>query len=204
MDMLDPRDAILYAACPLVPAPTLGVFSPLCAPGKRLVAARDGLYVEARSLALHFCVRVADVPMPYGTVEPFVRLLRGPIPREVLDTIRTLSLGASPTEVAFAVLAGDAGYRMVELDPLSASASHVRYAEVDCPERLVLDVHSHGEHGAYFSGTDDASDLSRQGPYIAGVIAPREQPGCTRTVWRAVCPPYLVDLDLELMRGVFA
>lgn len=204
MDMHDTRDAILYSACPLMPAPTLGSFVPLVEPGKRLIAARDGLYLEARSLALHLCVRVSVVPMPYGPIEPFVRLLSGPIPREVLETIRVASLSASPTEVAFAVLADMDGYRVVELEALSASASHVRYAEVDGPERLVLDMHSHGEHGAYFSGTDDDSDLSRQGPYIAGVIAPRAQPGMTRTAWRAVCPPYLVDLDLELLRGVFA
>lgn len=201
---LDARDAVLYSACPLVMAPTLGTFVPLAEPGKRLVAAADGLYLEARSTALHWLLKVAAVPMPYGPVTPFLHLPAGPVPKALLDEIYQRALRASPREIAFTVLDAHGSYELVEPTMHSASSGHVTYTEVADAARLVLDVHSHGEHAAYFSSTDDASDLSRGGPYIAGVIAPRTERSQTRLAWRAVCPPYLIALDPHLMQGVFA
>lgn len=204
--LADPRDAILYAACPLVMAPTFASFAPLDAPGKRLVAAADGLYLEAKSPALHWLLRLNATPMPYGRVTPFLRLTNGPIRRAMLLRITDQAMAASPNEIAFGIEADGPGYRLTVPDTHSASPGHVSYQDAFHPDHLVLDVHSHGEGSAYFSGTDDASDLSRAGPYLAGVIAPRKDYASTRLVFRAVAAPYLIELaaDDALLLGVFA
>lgn len=194
---MDARDAILYSTCPLEPAPTLGAFQPLEVSGRRLLAARDGLYLEARSPALHWLLRVAPLPMPYGPLQPFLRLANGPVPMATLYEIANRSRQASPSEIAFGVQAQDEGYELLQPVQISASAGHVTYQDSFDADRLVLDVHSHGRGEAYFSGTDDASDLSRIGPYIAAVIAPRETYGATRMVFRAVCSPYLIPIDFS-------
>lgn len=201
---MDARDAILYATCPLVPAPTLAPFEPLGAPGKRLIAARDGMYLEARSHALHCLQRVAEFPTPYGLVSPFLRLLAGPVPAAMIREIARQSLSASPFEIAFIIHREAEQYVLHTPQPISASAGHVTYADERDPDRLVLDIHSHGAGRAFFSVTDDQSDLSRQGPYIAGVIAPRLEPAKTRMTFRLVCPPYLIDLDAESLKDVIA
>jgi PRTRC genetic system protein A len=204
---LDPRDAALYAACPLAPAPTLGTFVPLATPGKRLVAARDGLYLEARSPVLHWLLRVAAVTLPYGPVTAFVRLAHGPMPTRLLAEIAQASLQASPDEIAFGIEAGADGYTL-HVPPIDhASPVAVSYQDAFDPDRLVLDIHSHGAHGAaFFSRTDDASDLSRAGPYLAAVIVPGATFAQSRLTLRAVCAPYLLSLDEQpaLLEGLFA
>lgn len=204
---IDPRDTILYAACPLVMAPTFGQFEPLSAPGKRLIATRDGLYHEARSDVLHWLLPLVAMPMPYGELTPFLRLVHGPIPRHMLFTMADDSLRASPKEIAFGVEA-DADKYALTIPPItSATAAHVTYEDAFDANRLVLDLHSHGEHGqAFFSATDDASDLSRTGPYLAAVIVPRRTYGKSELTFRAVAAPYLISLDDHdaLLSEVFA
>lgn len=203
----DARDSILYAACPLTPAPTFAPFAPLTVPGKRLVGARDGLYLEARSPALHWLLRVVALPLPYGPVTPFLRPALGPLPRTMLFEIARASLAASPNEIAFGIEATAEGYALT-LPPINhASPVAVSYQDAFDPDHLVLDIHSHGEHGqAFFSATDDASDLSRAGPYLAAVIVPGRTYGQSRLTLRAVAAPYLIPLDdqPELLEGLFA
>jgi len=87
----------------------------------------------------------------------------------------------------------------------SASAAHVRYVDTTDDRRLVFDLHSHAGGSAYFSQTDDVSDGSRPGPYIAVVVGhcEREVP---ELVARVVLPPYLVPITIEklLLDGVLA
>ena len=202
----DPRDCVLHAACPMVMAPTLGTFMPLEGPGKRLIAARDGIYLEARSEVLHWLLKVSSLPMPYGVVSPFLTLLHGPMPLKHLYAMADQALDVSPAEIAFAVQHRGAGYELLLPASTSASRSHVTYNDTFHPGRLVLDLHSHGEGNAYFSGTDDTSDASRTEIYIAAVIAPRTTYSKTRLAWRAVCAPYLIPLDddTNLVKELFA
>lgn len=202
----DPRDAILHAACPLVMAPTFGAFVPLQATGKRLVGAADGLYLEARSPALHWLLRLNAVPMPYGRLTPFLRLANGPVPMALLYRLADLAREASPNEIAFGIQTDGPGYSLVVPEIDTASPVHVTYQDAFDADRLVLDIHSHGEGAAFFSETDDASDLSRAGPYLAGVIAPRRTYASSGLTFRAVAAPYLIELpaDAGLLQGLFA
>lgn len=197
-------DEILYSACPIHPAPTFAGFQPLTAPGKRLIAARDGLYLEAFSPAMHVLQPVAAVPTPYGEVTPFIRLHNGRIPRQLLHQVASESLSASPSEVAFIIHREAGGYSLHTPTTISASAGHISYHDTRDSDQLVVDIHSHGAAGAFFSSRDDASDLSRQGPYIAGVIAPRTDPKDTRVIFRLVCPPYLIPLPANAIKELFA
>lgn len=198
---LSPLDAAIQSSCPTALAPHHGELSPLLA-GKRLILAADGLYLEVRSTALHALQRIAVLQTPYGTVEPFLRLASGPIPRGLLRRA-TEAAAATRDEVAFAIVAdGQGGYALVQPEVHSASASHITYADALPDDLLVLDIHSHGEGRAFFSSTDNASDLARPGPYIALVIG-----RCSTTpeiASRLVAPPYLVPLKPEQVRPLVA
>ena len=198
MEFQDKRDAILHAACPMVVAPTFGQFEPMQVPGKRMVAARDGIYLEARSAALHWLLLVSEVPLPYGVVKPFLRAINGPVPSRMFYDIADRSLQASPAEIAFGIQSmQDGSYELKVPVVISANASHVTYHDSFEADHLVFDIHSHGQADAFFSGTDDESDLSRLGPYIAGVIAPRTTYASTRMSFRAVCAPFLIPLEWD-------
>jgi PRTRC genetic system protein A len=77
----------------------------------------------------------------------------------------------------------------------------VRYddAVVDC-ERLALDLHSHGIHHAYFSGTDDASDLARPGPHLSLVVGRCTSVEEARMAVRLCCAPFLIPVPLVLLK----
>lgn len=202
MTSRDPRDAILLQCCPIHPAPVFGSPELLDEPGRRLWACADGLYLEVRSPVLHWLLLVAQVPMPYGRLSPFVRLLNGAIPSTLMQDIAQQSLAASPSEVAFGIQWTDSGYELIVPPVLSCDANHVAYRDTFDPARLVLDIHSHGQHAAYFSPTDDASDSSRIGPYLAAVIGPRYPLADSELALRAVCAPYLIPLPAEALSVV--
>jgi PRTRC genetic system protein A len=198
---LSPLDAAIQSSCPTVLAPHQGELPPLRA-GKRLILAADGLYLEVRSTSLHVLQRIAVLQTPYGTVAPFVRLACGPIPRDLLRRA-TEAAAATRVEVAFAIVAdGQGGYALVQPEVHSASASHITYADALPDDLLVLDIHSHGEGAAFFSSTDNASDLARPGPYIALVIGRCST--APEIAARLVAPPWLCSIPPESLRPLLS
>jgi len=198
---LSPLDAAIQSSCPTALAPHHGELSPLLA-GKRLILASDGLYLEVRSTALHALQRIAVLQTPYGTVEPFLRLASGPIPRDLLRRA-TDAAAATRDEVAFAIVAdGQGGYSLVQPEVHSASASHITYADALPDDLLVLDIHSHGDGHAFFSAADDASDLSRPGPYIALVVGRCST--APEIAARLVAPPWLSSIPPESLRPLLS
>lgn len=201
MAELSALDRAIQGSCPTLMAPHQGELEPLVA-GKRLIIAADGLYLEVRSAALHACQRVAAFTSPYGSVEPFLRLSNGPVPPDLLREA-VQAAGATRNEVAFGIVAGEEqGYRLVAPEVASASASHITYADTLPDDRLVIDLHSHGEGRGFFSRTDDASDLARPGPYIALVVG-----RCStepEIVARLVAPPWLVPIPIQSLRPLIS
>lgn len=195
---MHPADTVLFAATPLVPAPRFGTVDALPVGAKRILGAADGVYVEARTHAWDVCARIADCPLPYGPLLPRLRCPAGPIPAALVQEFIAVACAHPDREVAAAIVLApdDSQFSLIWPEIESSSAGHVRYIDdaID-DDRLLLDLHSHAGHAAYFSRTDDASDRSRKGPYLAAVVGRCGEPQPELAV-RLVLSPYLIPLSL--------
>lgn len=191
----DKRDDVLVAVCPPIPIPRFGSLDDLAVGRKRFLLAADGVYLEVRSEALHARLRISAVALPYGPTEEFLRPTGGPLDVSWLGQLANIALRDGTQEVAAGVVRGANGWTLVQPPVLSASGSHVRYMDVFDDKSLLIDMHSHGAHAEYFSATDDLSDLSREGPYIAVVLGRCESRETLKSCIRLVCPPYLIPLS---------
>lgn len=201
--MTDSRDVAVYATCPIYAAPRYAQYEPLQREGRRHVAGEDGMYIEVKSSQMHACVKIASFPMPYGPVAEFIELVNGPVPSRMLQGFVTRAVDETPKEIAGIVRVAEGTYELATPQVLSSSSAHIEYNDTEF-DHIVIDMHSHGRHKAFFSATDDASDLSRFGPYIAIVIG--ECTSYQQAQWAArfVCGANLVPLDVNgpLMKGV--
>jgi len=201
--MTDSRDAAIYNTCPIYVAPRHGCFKRLEQDGRRHVAGGDGMYIEVKSGHMHACVRIASFAMPYGHVNEFIELANGPVPSRLLQNFVTKAVDDAPHEIAAIVRPEGASYELASPHVLSSSPSHIEYSEVEL-DHIVIDIHSHGRHRAFFSATDDASDLSRFGPYVAIVVGNCTSYGEVQWAARFVCGLNLIPLDVNgpLLRGI--
>lgn len=191
----DTRDDVLFSLCPPVPVPRFGTLDDLAVGRKRFLLASDGVYLEVRSEALHARLRIAPVQLPYGSTNEFLRPAGGPLEVSWLGQLANLALCDGTREVAAGIVRGPEGWALVEPPVLSASGSHVTYADVFEDKALLIDMHSHGAHPEYFSAIDDESDMSREGPYIAVVLGRCQSRETLKSCMRFVCPPYLIPLS---------
>lgn len=170
--LLDPRDRVLLMQNPVLPMPHYGALPPLTVGERRYVLARDGLYVQARNLAVNVCVRIADsVPLPFGELVVSIELVGGLLPHAFFERMRDEALQANPNEWAALVhwQPQTRRYEWTATRSLDRSAAHIQYdASARDESRLLLDVHSHGTAPAFFSATDDSSDA--HGVYFASVL----------------------------------
>jgi PRTRC genetic system protein A len=200
---LSSRDHAIQSATPLLMQPHDGQLEPVRQGSKRLVATASGMQIHARTRALDIALTVSGVPMPYGPANDHLHLCQGRIPvnlmREFVQAART----ARTQEVAAAIVHRADRYALVWPPIYSSSDGHVRYDDsaID-DDDLVIDLHSHGTHKAYFSATDDASDMSRRGPYVAVVVGQCDTPTPVYAA-RLVLPPYLVALRQDTVEAMF-
>lgn len=194
--MLSAGQRALADACPVVCVPPLADHTPLAVPGRRWVMAGDGLYLEARSLALHVMHKVSDLHSAYGQAKQFVRTINGKVPQALLDQCVELAVSAGDKETAALIHWNQEQARYVLSTPeiISAGSTHVIYRDDSEDDLLVYDFHSHGDLPGYFSGTDDASDRSRMGPYIAAVAGHCQSMETVNVRSRMCLSPYLVNL----------
>lgn len=172
-DHLSARDACLLAATPCVMMPRFGALPDLAVHGRRYIAAQDGWYLEARSESIHVCVHLARTarPLPYGPCAECVDLRFGLLPASLIGGLRREAVKACPNEWAALVIADPmlGGYRAVRPEVETVSGGHIRYrVPPSVGDTMFLDLHSHGRHPAFFSGTDDADDA--HGIFIASVF----------------------------------
>jgi len=204
MSMVHPLDRALLAASPLLPN-LYGGLPEVAVGGKDFVGAANGVYVRAATPALRVCLPVAEGTLPFAPMGPAIIPANGPIPLALVQQFIDWAASTPAQEIAAVVEVHGQGYRLRRLLPASSGSGHVTYddGQVD-DDALVMDLHSHGRHRAYFSDTDDQSDLSRRGPYIAAVVG---QCGTANDVaLRVVLPPYLLPLRLQNLidHGVIA
>lgn len=190
-----PLDVALQAASPLL-ANRFGGLQDVGVGHKQFVGAADGVYVRSATPALRVCARVAEATLPYAPMAPSIKPANGPIPMHLIQSFMDMAAADREREIAAVIETHEGGYRLRPLQATDRSAAHVAYddRQVD-DDALVIDLHSHGRLPAYFSATDDSSDLSRRGPYlamVAGECGSRNLLAC-----RLVLSPYLIDLDLD-------
>ena len=173
--LTDRRDQIIFGETPTMMQPLYGESLPKPETGKhRFVIANDGMYVEAINPVLEVRLPVAksSIKLPYGQISTAgVQLSHGQIPKRILLDVCEKTFLCAPNEWAGLVVWDKIRkeYALYEPDVISFSAGHISYRNV-LPDKyeLVMDLHSHGNMPAFFSKTDDKSDVG--GFYIAGVI----------------------------------
>jgi len=157
-------DAALQGATPTFMVPRHEPFIPMEKPGHRFLAARDGLWLEARRAWLYLCHPLAYqpfVPMPYGDLTPVIEVQS--IPPGLVAEFLAVAKRAAPAECAAWIVWNSAtGVRRLQhMIATTGTAQTVEFSRprLDDDEHLLLDIHSHGDASAYFSGKDDLDDM---------------------------------------------
>jgi PRTRC genetic system protein A len=171
---IDPRDAALQSACPVVPVPRFGEL-PSAQPGQRVLLARNGVFLEVTRSWMRCVLKLGDLPakppLPYGVVHEHLSFAFGVIPLRLLGEFIAHGRRSLPNEAAgalvFSKTRGD--LRLVLHEVLEAEPAAIRYriGAMDADEELAIDLHTHGVLGAFWSTTDDADD---QGVKVCGVF----------------------------------
>lgn len=180
-ESLSALDRFIARTSPMVMVPKESALKQMEEPGHRYLAARDGTYLE---VSRQWCSAVLPigrtvVEMPFGAVQPRFALKCGRAPASLLKEFRRLAQAACPLEAAAWITwtqpahEGTAGtWALRVLEATSVSTDHIAYVspELAAREHLVVDIHSHGKHPAYFSRQDDEDDSEGSHVAIAVVL----------------------------------
>ena len=199
-------DSAMLAACPVAIVPGQpGDFVALISPGRRVLLAHDGVYLEARSQVLSCRVRLAECDLPFGPLTQDVTLIDGrPIARSVFDQLTHMALHAHPNEMAALITRDESGADRLIVPNQTGTLGAVTYSDADVDEsRLVSDAHSHGPFAAQFSGTDDQSDRSRIGPHVSLLFGNCHSREAVRIAARICVGSYLITLDQLALTSLF-
>jgi PRTRC genetic system protein A len=156
-------DAILQAF-PLLATPVSGQLPDAKQDGMRFAAAKDGVWREITLPWIRVRHRISEtgVAMPYGELQPAIDFRCGAVPIDLVRQFAADARSALPNEIAAAFIWNSAtdGWRYARRAATFASADRIEYREIrlEDEEQLVVDVHSHGNHPASFSSTDDVDD----------------------------------------------
>jgi len=137
------------------------------------VMSGNGLWLEAQNDLLKARVLLADIEVRgLALLEPELVLKHGRVPNAVWRSLVAICAKVYPVEF-FGVLrwVTNDSYWILIPEQRGSRAS-VTYTPV---EGAVLEVHSHPDMAAFFSGTDDADE---QGFKLYAVLGPRGQSGC--------------------------
>lgn len=191
-------DANVLSNFPLVAAMTSGAQQPAANFGTRYLVGRHGVSREITLPWIRVCQLIAPsaLPLPYGVVDNAVEFRCGPLPGAVLREFVTDAKQAHPMEAAGVFLWNEADdtWRYVRREASSVGTGHIAFPEVQPPEgeHLVIDVHSHGSHAAFFSPEDDADDMGMKVSLVLGNLE-QERPTSKMRLCMAglVQPAYL-------------
>jgi PRTRC genetic system protein A len=162
-------DLATYNAAPIVAVPVHCEFAPLIENGHRFLLAQGGLYLEVRRPWLHIIHPIAEpsstVRVPYGAVANKMEFGFGRL-GSALTQMKEFAAHAmveSPIEAAASLIWNHVTSEWALKYPKTigeATGGSIQFEQVELAEdeSLVVDLHSHGAHGAFFSGTDDADD----------------------------------------------
>lgn len=160
----DPRDQLLQSVTPVVVVPVFGHPLPrLEGSSHRFLIASNGVWMELARPWLHLVTKVGDIfagRLPAGEISGEVSVLK-PVPKELFRHFVRLASETPDVEIAAFITLNDAGhYQLKMAEVIENSGSHINYR---CPtlsggEEVVVDMHSHARHPAFFSKTDNIDD----------------------------------------------
>jgi len=177
---MDPRDAALQAACPVLAAPRFGAL-PDMPNGQRLIAGAGSLYVQIKLdwLDCIHCLTPAglDMPLPYGEVGERLNFSFGVLPIRLIESFIDAGRRGLPDEVAGALIYSrrTRALRLAPCTPVRASPVRIDYRvpAMAADETLAVDLHTHGAGPAFWSADDDRDD---RGIKVAGVLGRLDRP----------------------------
>jgi len=193
---MDPRDAALQSACPVVIAPRFGTL-PDMGLGQRLVVAANGLFVQVKLDWLD-CIQCLtpegiDVPLPYGLMQERLCFAFGVLPIRLIDQFVEAGRRSLPNEAAGALIFSRSSgrLRLALCEPMQSSPTRIAYRlpAMAADETVAVDLHTHGRLPAFWSAEDDRDD---QGIKVAGVFGrlhEAEPDACFRLVINGRCRP---------------
>jgi PRTRC genetic system protein A len=170
---MNPIDTVLQSVTPTVMVPRHEPFQPLRTNGHRFLVASDGLWLEAKRPWLYLCWRLSEqttVAMPYGTLQQ--TLVVQPVQSDLMDEFIAMAKNAYPLECAAWVVwdENSGGQELVPMVPTVATVASVQFERprLKDGQHLLVDLHSHGGLGAFFSSEDNRDD---RGEFkLAGVL----------------------------------
>ncbi|MDD4986252.1 MAG: Mov34/MPN/PAD-1 family protein [Dehalococcoidales bacterium] len=127
------------------------------------ILARNGVFIEASGPLLSARIPVAECEIRgLAPLEPGITLTYGSIPVRFWELALDTFL-AEPDRERYVAITGIAGYHLY-VPPQDRKKAKVTYAVQD---RVVLDLHSHGHGGAFFSVQDNEDE---KGLKLYGVV----------------------------------
>lgn len=127
--------------------------------------AGNGVFVNANSPYLKARVRIAGTLVRgLKPLETRLELKKGPIPRRLWDFALSVFMADITREKYLVVVWEDGAYR-IRQPAQEGGAARVEYERVP---NAVLDIHSHGTMGAFFSPTDDRDEQAFRLYMVAG------------------------------------
>jgi PRTRC genetic system protein A len=167
----NPLDVALAAGTPVYPMAHDGTLPELVSGQHCYLLAQDGLFLYGRGYGFDAIKRLSTLaaPTPFGAITPGLRLDHGRVSVALFAHACGFAAKIAQTEWAGAITIQEDRYQLDEIVAEATSAAEVTYLrESYDDDRLIVDLHSHGEDKAYFSPTDDRCDA--QGIYLAVVI----------------------------------
>lgn len=199
-------DQITMGIFPLLAASQTGVLQDSAKHGVRYVAASDGLWRAIDTAWLKALTPVAQslkkAVIPYGRLTQSVEFLCSMPPASLWREFAVLAKSTLPNEVAAAMVwnAEQDTWRLAARQSIEANPGFVRYREVELQEgeHFVVDIHSHGNHSAFFSETDDCDDFgSTKVSAVLGCVGQ----GATQVRIRLMLIDKHIDLKLTCSGG---
>ncbi|KKL05975.1 hypothetical protein LCGC14_2600660 [marine sediment metagenome] len=131
------------------------------------IFASNGVFIEAESPLIAARIPVADCDIRgLAPIEPKISLTYGSIPQRFFDLALDLFLSDREIE-QYVAITGEAGYQFY-IPVQDKSAGSVVY---EVGKSVVLEIHSHGHGGAWFSGTDNIDETGLKLYGVVGKLA---------------------------------
>ena len=170
-------DRYLASNTPVI-AVSHGAHSQLAIAGHRYLVAREGLFVEVARPWVHAVLSAgpAAVALPFGSAQHLagIELRCGQVPAKLLSSFLQQAQRALPNECGAWIVWHEEtkAFQLIELKAIEATADRLNYErpKLDLGWHLVVDLHSHGKAGAFFSSTDDQDDGQSGEVKVAGVV----------------------------------
>jgi PRTRC genetic system protein A len=159
-------DMTLQRSFPTIMVPRNEPVAEMQVAGERLLMAENGVFIEIRRPWLSLVRRIARfsvrTAVPYGRVTPSTDLICEAIPANLIGAFAEMARKAFPNETGAWIVwsPSSRAFRLAPMGIVHHDRGSLKYESpaLSGDEVLVVDCHSHGNHPAYFSSTDNEDD----------------------------------------------